>query len=144
MTESQQVGFKTKGRLKAPEAPFVPAYLMLVKLCLSLNLFQFGLKLQNICHSNVDSTPISHSSDLLKFSSCSRTVLFSKFDPPSNSIQWLNSRGKGGTLVKIDSNTIFNLKDFRPFQQVGNDKRILDSGKKLNLGEGILHKLHIS
>jgi hypothetical protein len=23
---------------------------------------------------------------------------------------------------------------------VGNDKRILDSGKKLNLGEGILHK----
>ena len=44
------------------------------------------------------------------------------------------------TLVKMDSNTIFNLEDFRPFQKVGNDKRILDSGKKLNLGEGILHK----
>ena len=44
------------------------------------------------------------------------------------------------TLVKMDSNTIFNLEDFRPFQKVGNDKRILDPGKKLNLGEGILHK----
>ena len=44
------------------------------------------------------------------------------------------------TLVKIDSSTIFNLKDFQPFQKVGNDKRILDSGKKLNLGEGILHE----
>ena len=44
------------------------------------------------------------------------------------------------TLVKMDSNTIFNLEDFRLFQKVGNDKRILDSGKKLNLGEGILHK----
>ena len=44
------------------------------------------------------------------------------------------------TLVKIDSNTIFNLADFPPFQKVGNDKRILDLGKKANLGEGILHK----
>ena len=83
---TEKVGFKTYRRLKAPEALFIPASLMLVKLCLSFNLFQFGLKPQNICHSNGDSTPISHSSDLLKFSSCSRTVLFSKFDPPSNSI----------------------------------------------------------
>ena len=48
--------------------------------------------------------------------------------------------GRGPTLGKMDSNTIFNLEDFQPFQKVGNDKRILDSGKKLNLGEGILHK----
>ena len=45
-----------------------------------------------------------------------------------------------GTLVKIDSNTTFNLADFQPFYKVGNDKRIIDSGKKRNLGERILHK----
>ena len=44
------------------------------------------------------------------------------------------------TLGKMDSNTIFNLEDFQPFYKVGNDKRILDLDKKLNLGEGILHK----
>ena len=43
-------------------------------------------------------------------------------------------------MVKMDSNTIFTLADFRPFEKLGNDKRFLDSGKKLNLGEGILHK----
>ena len=44
------------------------------------------------------------------------------------------------TLVKMDFNTIFNLEGFRPFSKVGNDKTILDSGKKLNLDERILHK----